>query len=234
MDASDKAEPTGYHSPPSRGKITKDERRWEQEREDAEHTRLTRVQSSANVWLGILGTLFGLSGAVVLVKGSTAFVVSTHNTWLHWGLIVLVGATFATAILALMMGGAATWGGLVNPADPHPAEHPFLDQFILTFGARDSKKSIRYWQESASPETYREKYNRWADRRRAYLHASRGLGVAAALLAGCVVIWIFAAGTVSQASPSIIVVHQGRVTCGTIKNAEKYTRITQVISVAQC
>jgi hypothetical protein len=234
MDSSDGAKPTGSHSPSARGRMAKEDQRWEREREDAEHTRLARVQSSANVWLGILGTLFGLSGAVVLVKGSTAFVTSTHNAWLHWGLIVLVGTTFAVAILALMMGGAATWGGLVNPADPHPAKHPFLDQLILAFGGTDSKESIKYWQGNDTPETYKDKYNRWADRRRAYLHASRGLGVAAALLAGCVVIWIFAAGTASQASPDIIVIHQGRVTCGTIRNAEKYTRITQVISTPQC
>lgn len=233
MGTSGDAKRLRLHSPPPEGEMTKDDRRWAREREDAEHTRLARVQSSANVWLGILGTLFGLSGAVVLVKGSTAFVASTHNAWLHWGLIVLVAATFVAAILALMMGGAATWGGLVDPADPNPAKHPFLDQLILTFGASDSKKRIEHWQ-NASPETYKDKYKRWADRRRVYLHASRGLGVAAALLAGGVVILIFAAGTASQASPDIVVVHQGRVTCGTIKNMEKYMQITQVISVGQC
>jgi hypothetical protein len=90
------------------------------------------------------------------------------------------------------------------------------------------------WPGKATLEKYEDQYNRWADRRRAYLHVSRGLGVAAALLAGSVVIWIFAAGTVSQASPDIIFVHNGRVTCGAIKNAEKYKGITQVISVAQC
>jgi hypothetical protein len=233
MGTSDDAKRLRLHSPPPEGGMTKDDRRWAREREDAEHTRLARVQSSANVWLGILGTLFGLSGAVVLVKGSTAFVASTHNAWLHWGLLVLVVTTFGAAILALMMGGAATWGGLVDPADPNPAKHPVLDQLILRFGASDSRKRIEHWK-NTSPETYKEKYKRWADRRRVYLHASRALGVSAALLAGCVVIWIFAAGTVSQASPDIVVVHQGQVTCGTIRNMEKYARITQVISVGQC
>ena len=169
----------------------------------------------------------------MLVKGSTAFVTSTSNPWLHWILIVLVGLTFAAAILALMMGGAATWGGLVNLADPEPASHPVLDRFILKFGSPESKKSIQRWK-AEQPTTYQDKYNRWADRRRAYLHASRALGVAAAVLAGFVVIWIFVAGTASQASPDVIVVHHGRVTCGTISTAEKYSGITQVIPVGQC
>jgi hypothetical protein len=132
-----------------------------------------------------------------------------------------------------MMGGAATWGGLVNPADPQPASHPVLDQLILKFGPSDSKESIKRWREN-SPATYKDKYNRWADRRRAYLHASRWLGVAAALLAGAVIIWIFAAGTVSQASPQVIVVHKGHMSCGPVRIAEKYTGITQVIPVTQC
>jgi hypothetical protein len=232
--SSDDAKPTGHPSDPSEGQTAEDDLRWERDREEAEHTRLARIQSSANVWLGILGTLFGLSGAVVLVKGSTAFITSAHNPWLHAVFIVLVATTFAAAILALMMGGAATWGGLVNLADPQPTNHPVLDWLIEKFGPKDSQKSLKRWRESARPTTYKAKYNRWADRRRLYLHASRGLGITAALLAGIVVIWIFAARTASQASPKIIVVHKGRVTCGTIKTVEKYTGITQVVSVAQC
>jgi len=232
--SSDDAKPAEHPSQPSEGQMAEDDLRWEREREDAEHTRLARVQSSANVWLGILGTLFGLSGAVVLVKGSTAFIASAHNAWLHGIFIVLVATTFAAAILALMMGGAATWGGLVNPADPQPANHPVLDWLIEKFGTHDSQETIKSWRGSARPTTYKAKYNRWADRRRLYLHASRGLGIAAVFLAGIVVIWIFAAGTASQASPQIIFVHKGRMTCGTIKAAEKYSGVTQVISVTQC
>jgi hypothetical protein len=96
MDTRGDAKSLEHNSTPAEGTATESDR-WEREREDAKHTRLARVQSSANVWLGILGTLFGLSGAVVLVKGSTAFVASTHNTWLHWGLIALVGMTSNSA-----------------------------------------------------------------------------------------------------------------------------------------
>jgi hypothetical protein len=206
---------------------------WEQQRADAEYTRLERVQSSANVWLGILGTLFTLSGAVVLVQGSTAFIQSSNNTLLHWLLIGLVVATFVAAILALMMGSAATWGGLENPAALHPPlKHVLLDKLIEYFGkSEDIKRSIR---DRISPSSYAAMYNKSADRRRVYLHYSRGIGIAAALLAGGMVIWIFIAGTISKASPDVIVVHQGRVTCAPVRNAEKYVGVTQVISVAQC
>jgi hypothetical protein len=229
MTTSGRAKQLGRHS----SQPEQDDERWARECQDAEHTRLARVQSSANVWLGILSTLFGLSGVVVLVSGSTAFVSAIHDVWLQWGLIVLVAAGFGIAILALIMGGAATWGGLANPADSNPPAHPQLDKFIVKFGASDSKETIEKYR-SSSPATYKDKYNRSADRRRAYLHTSRRLGVAAALVAGCVVIWIFAAGIVSQTSPDVIVVHHGQVTCGPIRNMEKYVQVTQVISVAQC
>jgi hypothetical protein len=48
---------------------TAEEAGWEKQRADAEYTRLERIQSSANVWLGMLGTLFTLTGAVVLITG---------------------------------------------------------------------------------------------------------------------------------------------------------------------
>src|SRR5712691_3478608 len=112
MDAVDGATGAGEISSPPVGKGSREDKRWEKDRVDAEHTRLARIQASANVWLGILGTLFGLSGAVVLIKGSTAFATWTHNAWLHWGLLVMVGLPFAVGLLPFTMAGVATWGGL--------------------------------------------------------------------------------------------------------------------------
>ena len=43
--------------------------RWERDRQKFEHSRLERVQASARVWLGVLTTLLGLLGSVVLLKG---------------------------------------------------------------------------------------------------------------------------------------------------------------------
>ena len=213
---------------------TDDDARWDREFEEAEHTRLERVQSAANVWLGILGTLFGLSGAVVLVKGSTAFIASAHNTLLHSVLILVVVAAFLLAILAFMMGGAATWGGLSGPANAEPPRHPILDWLIRNLGRSALESGIEDSGTAKREGTNRDRYNEWADQRRTYLHYSRGLGVAAAAFAGAAVIWIFVAGTMAQGSPVFMVVHQGRAACATISHAEKYKGITQVIPVAHC
>jgi len=70
------------------------------------------VQASARVWLGVLTTLFGLLGSVVLFKGGSLVTGVTTNGWLQLLLIVLVGLVFTTAMLAIIAGGAATWGGL--------------------------------------------------------------------------------------------------------------------------
>jgi hypothetical protein len=86
--------------------------RWNRAYEKARRTRLQRVQASARVWLGVLTTLFGLLGSVVLFKGGDLVTGVTANGWFQAALILLVGLVFVSAILAMIAGGAATWGGL--------------------------------------------------------------------------------------------------------------------------
>jgi hypothetical protein len=95
--------------------VTSDDR-WRQAYEKARRTRLERVQASARVWLGVLTTLFGLLGSVVLFKGGDLVTGLTASGWLQFLLILLVGLVFTSAILAMIAGGAATWGGLDDEA----------------------------------------------------------------------------------------------------------------------
>jgi hypothetical protein len=74
--------------------------------------RLRRVQDSARIWLGVLTTLLGLLGSVVLFKGGSLVTGVTSNGWWQTLLIVLIGIVFTTAVLAVTVGGVATWGGL--------------------------------------------------------------------------------------------------------------------------
>jgi hypothetical protein len=79
--------------------------------------RLERVQASARVWLGVLTTLLGLLGSVVLFKGGDLITGVTRNGWFQAVLIIVVGLVFASAVLALIAGGSATWGGLAGTGD---------------------------------------------------------------------------------------------------------------------
>ena len=74
--------------------------------------RLKGVQASAGVWLGLLTTLLTLLGSVVLFKGGDLVTSVTPSGWFQFFLILLVSLVFVSAILALIAGGAATWGGL--------------------------------------------------------------------------------------------------------------------------
>lgn len=70
--------------------------------------RLARVQDSARVWLGVLTTLLGLLGSVVLFKGGDLVTGVTGNGWFQFFLVLLVGLVFVSAMLALVAGGSAT------------------------------------------------------------------------------------------------------------------------------
>jgi hypothetical protein len=89
-----------------------EDRKWEQAYWKARRTRLQRVQASASVWLGVLTTLLGLVGSVVLFKGGDLVTEVTATRWLQLVLIALVAAVFFFAVLAVIAGGVATWGGL--------------------------------------------------------------------------------------------------------------------------
>lgn len=84
--------------------------------------RLKRVQDSAGVWLGLLTTLLTLLGSVVRFKGGDLLTSVTHNGWFQLFLILLVSLVFVSAILALIAGGSATWGGLGDIPEEGTAE----------------------------------------------------------------------------------------------------------------
>jgi hypothetical protein len=99
-------------APLDRRKTAGEAERWSRDLQKFDRTRLERVQASARVWLGVLTTLLGLLGSVVLFKGGDLVTGVTANGLFQGILIVLVGVVFAVTILAVIFGGQATWGGL--------------------------------------------------------------------------------------------------------------------------
>jgi hypothetical protein len=89
-----------------------DAAQWTRDLEQAQHTQLDRVQASARVWLSVLTTLLTLLGSVVLFKGGSLVTGVTTNGSFQVVLIVLVSLVFASAVIAVIFGGQATWGGL--------------------------------------------------------------------------------------------------------------------------
>lgn len=85
---------------------------WEKDYEAWRRDRLDLVQASARVWLSVLTTLLGLLGSVVLFKGGSLVTGVTTSGWFQVILITLVSAVFLAAVLAVVAGGMATWGGL--------------------------------------------------------------------------------------------------------------------------
>jgi hypothetical protein len=238
--------------------------------------RLRRVQSSARVWLGVLTTLLGLLGSVVLFKGGSLVTGVTSNGWWQAVLIFLIGLVFATAVLAVVTGGVATWGGLQDippdlpedtrppaSADPgRPPSSPPTDKTDKTdkkgrlgrrvfwlvlsvarvspqdrstglevFGGSDvgqRKDTEKSWQK------YQEDIIGNANRNRIYLHASRVLGVFAAVFIAVLAIVAVLAGTIAPAPSDVIVVHQGQLTCGPFSESAGDTGVTQVVPVTSC
>ena len=242
---------------------------WNRAYEKARRTRLRRVQDSARVWLGVLTTLFGLLGSVVLLKGGNLVTEVTANGWFQFFLILLVGLVFTCAILAMIAGSAATWGGLddVAPSEevtkgtpaqpsvqhPHngtagdkrPGRQQFFDFFLLfALEPKTDRKRLRKIPRPAGREAaergeapwqiYKESSLNSADRRRAYLHASRNLGMAAAIMIAVLAIAAIIAGTIAPAPSEVIVVYHGRFTCVPVADNAKYTNVTQVVPVNSC
>ena len=103
--------------------VLSDDGLWDRDYGKWRRARLRRVQDSARVWLGVLTTLLGLLGSVVLFKGGSLVTGVTSNGLWQTFLILLIGTVFATAVLAVVTGGVATWGGLKD-IPPGPSSQP--------------------------------------------------------------------------------------------------------------
>ncbi len=232
-----------------------EERRWSRDLQKFERSRLERVQASARVWLGVLTTLLGLLGSVVLLKGGDLVTGVTDSGPFQLILVVLVGLVFAVTVLALIYGGQATWGGLGNitqPAGPEDDRPCWLRAwFNIANGLamRPDRRDAKRWDaereearcEEAKGSSAKKDWQRYkdrsltsADRRRVYLHASRTAGVIAAALIAVLAIMAVIAGTVSPAPAEVIVIHHGLTSCVPASNHLKYTGVTQVIPVNSC
>jgi hypothetical protein len=238
--------------------------RWGQDRQKFERTRLKRVQASARVWLGVLTTLLGLLGSVVLFKGGALVTGVTASGPFQAVLIVLVGLVFAVTVLAVIFGGQATWGGLaigtqqtgteaavteaavtlgpvVRTADPRPlrrrAWFAFATSLAVWSQPRESSRRMATDDaKSSKPQwmAYRDWSLSSAERRRVYLHASRVTGVAAAGLIALLAIVAVIAGTISPVPTEVIVVHHGQLSCGPVSGSKMFTGVTQVVPVSSC
>jgi hypothetical protein len=101
------------------------------------------------------------------------------------------------------------------------------DTALLVF-EHDGGRAEHDWQR------YRDDIVDNADRNRIYLHASRVVGVFAAAFIAMLAIAAVVAGTVSPAPSDVIVIHNGRLTCGPFGDSAKDTDVTQVIPVTSC
>jgi hypothetical protein len=245
---------------------------WDREYGKWRRARLRRVQDSARVWLGVLTTLLGLLGSVVLFKGGSLVTGVTSNGWWQTVLIVLIGIVFSAAVLAVVVGGVATWGGLKdippvgNPQRLSPNENGgkpnenrgkwgrLLFRGVLTIALipkQDREKALEVFggkvagrgqDKGDSSQTdlevswqkYRNDIVDNADRNRLYLHASRVLGVFAAVFIAILAIVAVVAGTVAPAPSDVIVVHHGQLSCGPVVDSTKYTDVTHVVPVTSC
>jgi hypothetical protein len=206
----------------------------------AQRARLDRVHAAAQVWLGVLTTLLGLLGSVVLFKGGDLVTGITANVALQWALIGLVGLVFASAVLAVLAGGVATWGGLSDPSAKASSEsggvlrkwQQLLLRVVLRAALTPSADRDAARRESVTAQAGDLDWA--AERNRIYLHASRTLGVAAAAFIALLAIGAVVAGTLSPVPSEVIVVYHGQLSCVPASNNLKYTDVTQVVPVNSC
>jgi hypothetical protein len=231
---------------------------WSRDLEKSQLTRLKRTQAAARVWLGVLTSLLGLLGSVVLFKGGDLVTGVTSSGVLQAVLIVLVGLVLGVTVLAIIFGGQATWGGLGDVAQVD-AHDPGGDQLIATRpdgvqAVADPKPWwLRLWfnlaewltfqhgrgeeRATAADPLWKKHKDRTlvtADRRRVYLHASRTTGVIAAGLIALLAIMAVIAGTIAPVPADVMVVHHGHVTCGPTSQSHEFTGVTEVIAVSSC
>lgn len=221
---------------------------WNKAVQKFELAKLERVQSSARVWLGVLTTLLGLLGSVVLIKGGDLVTEVTANGAFQTILIFLVAVVLAVTVLAVIFGGQATWGGLgfatSPPVPTAPDSRPRWRRAWFRVAV-----AIDSWSGSKKSATGRPgdapradgdgaAFRDWslasAERHTIYLHASRSAGVLAAALIALLAIVAIMAGTVSPAPSYVIVVHHGRVSCSAVTQSGTFTGVTQVVTVGNC
>ena len=162
-------------------------------------------------------------------------------------LIILLGLVFAVAVLAVIFGSQATWGGLssiIQSTDAvenedssnkswwHPQWYGLAKMFAFFHPAKPGPQEVKNGK--APWEWYRDRILHSAHRRRVYLHASRTAGVIVAGLIALLAIVAVIAGTVSPPPSEVIVVHHGLLTCGPVSDSTTYKGVTQVIPVTNC
>lgn len=78
--------------------------------------QLTRVRASATAWIGTVGTLLGLFGAVAVVGGSTKL-ADVPNPALRWVVVGLVALAGALAGVSVVTGVRAAHGASLRTSD---------------------------------------------------------------------------------------------------------------------
>jgi hypothetical protein len=227
---------------------------WKKEFEEFGPARVAQVNASAQAWLGIMTTLLGLFSAVVVLNQGSAIGELPIGRVGRGILFTLAVIVYGFAFIAVVYGAAAVSGGLGFGLE-RPSPPKSLTKWSKALGL--SQPAWHLWQfwnpEPLSPlppnytwERFRQHRLERAETLRTHLHRSRLLGVAAAILAGVLalaVLWIGAFVHPSPAPTSVVVVHRGQVTCGSIGvGADGQTRVggrvisraTQVVVVAHC
>ena len=215
---------------------TDDDHLWLEDYQRFEHTRLDRVQAAAQVWLGVLTTLVGLAGSVVLIKGNALLSGLTSSLLFQWVTICLIVLGFGSALLAIISGAAAGWGGLsaVGHGDL-PGYRALVFRLILCFAFDAEQMPAPLTVQPASKAArYRDQYQRAAISRRNLLQASRALGILTAAVIAALAVVILLEGVIAPAPADFIVIHGGRLTCGPVSAARQYSDVTRVIPVAGC
>jgi hypothetical protein len=221
---------------------------WTRELREFVHGRVGLVHTSAQAWLGVLTTILGLFSAVVVIRGGTAISELPLGT-LGRGLVFLSAlVVYGLTFWAVVEGALATFGGLGLEAPEHAGSG------MMNKLSRFRDRWMEAWRPPSLAKAMKEYRGKWygdnqiqlADFLRTRLHRSRLLGIVAALLAGLLalaVFWVSAFFHRAEPPTSVVVVHGGQVTCGSINvGADGQTRVagqvisgaTQVIVVAHC
>jgi len=213
-----------------------DDHLWLEDYQRFEHTRLDRVQAAAQVWLGVLTTLVGLAGSVVLIKGNALLSGLTSSLICQWVTICLIVLGFGFALLAIISGAAASWGGL--SAVDHgsmPGYRKLVFRVILRFAFdKEPMPESLAVEPKSKAARYRDRYQRAAVSRRNLLQASRALGILTAGIIAALAVVILLEGVIAPAPTDVMVIHGGRLTCAPVGDTLQYSDVTRVVPVTGC